>query len=102
MKKTDLGDIKFSNEHEECARDKMLEYFNNCPIPEDEKMTNLGLFLNSKNLSRILFFDFLYQKIVEKHGIIIDSCGVLGLLQLRHLIHILRCRLFSKNNILAS
>lgn len=72
MKKTLLGDIKFSSEEEENKRKKMLNLFRECPVPDDELMSNLGLFLNSKNLSRILFFDYLYKKIIDKQGIIID------------------------------
>lgn len=72
MKETGLGDIKFNSREEDEARQGMLKAFKESPIPDDEIMNNLGLFLNSKNLSRILFFDHLYKKIVDKQGIIID------------------------------
>ena len=41
-------------------------------LPDDEIVHNLGLFLSSKDLSRILFFYELYQKIVRTHGVIIE------------------------------
>jgi len=72
MSKTKLGNIDFSSDKEEEARNEMLTAFKENPLPDDEILSNLGLFLNSKNLSRILFFDFLYNKIIDKHGIIIE------------------------------
>ncbi|MCX6262328.1 MAG: crotonobetainyl-CoA--carnitine CoA-transferase, partial [Bacteroidia bacterium] len=53
-------------------RAKFVSHFKNCPIPDQEIMQNLGLFLSSKNLSRILFMDHLYQQIVDVHGIVIE------------------------------
>ena len=44
----------------------------NSPIPDDQKLENLGLFLNSKNLSRVLFMDFLYRKQIDNQGVIFD------------------------------
>jgi len=72
VKETGFGDIKFDSSEEVEARKSMLDVFKNCPIPDDEIMNNLGLFLNSKNLSRILFMDFLYQKIIDTQGVILD------------------------------
>lgn len=42
------------------------------PLPDDELLPNLGLYLNSKSLSRILFFYEIYRKIVNTHGICIE------------------------------
>ncbi len=42
------------------------------PLPENEILANLGLFLTSKNLGRILFFYEIYKKIVHTHGVIIE------------------------------
>jgi hypothetical protein len=50
----------------------LLELFKNCPIPEDEFIGNLGLFINRQALSRILFMHEMYQKIINLHGIIIE------------------------------
>ena len=41
-------------------------------IPKDELLANLGLFLTSKNLSRILFLNHIYQLILDVPGVIMD------------------------------
>jgi hypothetical protein len=43
-----------------------------CPIPREELFANLGLFLNRQLLSRIIFLDYLYKKIVNVHGVIAE------------------------------
>ena len=58
--------------HEDKIRKQFAKHFRNCPIPGDEILANLGLFLSSKHLSRILFMDHLYKQIVDVQGIIID------------------------------
>jgi hypothetical protein len=42
------------------------------PIPESEKLANLPLFLNRIILSRILFLDKMYQKIINTQGVIME------------------------------
>ncbi|MFA4905601.1 MAG: crotonobetainyl-CoA--carnitine CoA-transferase [Candidatus Margulisiibacteriota bacterium] len=66
------GIKSYSNEREETIRDKFLKHFKNCPIPGDQILSNLGLFLNSKTLSRILFMDQVYKQIVDTQGVVID------------------------------
>jgi len=41
-------------------------------IPDDELLPNLGIFLTSKNFSRLLFFYEMYKKIVGLHGIVVE------------------------------
>ena len=53
-------------------RKHLLDLFRNCPIPDDEIVPNIGLFVVPSTLSRILFFDFLYRQIIEVQGIIIE------------------------------
>jgi hypothetical protein len=62
----------FNSSQEEDVRYQFLEYFKNCPIPEDQLLSNLGLFLNSKSLARILFMQHLYEKIVDVQGVVFD------------------------------
>jgi hypothetical protein len=57
---------------EDSIRGKFVGHFRNCPIPDQEIMQNLGLFLSSKNLARILFMNHLYQQIIDIHGIVIE------------------------------
>jgi len=43
-----------------------------CPIPKEELLTNLGLFINRQSLSRIIFMHELYLKILEVHDIVME------------------------------
>jgi len=61
-----------SNDNEIELRKKFLENFRNCTIPDNEILTNLGLFINRQSLSRILFMHELYQKIINVNGIVIE------------------------------
>ena len=62
----------YRSPHEDKIRRQFVEHFRNCPIPDVDILSNLGLFLSSKNLSRILFMDFLYQQIIDVPGIVIE------------------------------
>jgi hypothetical protein len=42
------------------------------PIPPNELLSQLGLFLNRQTLSRILFMHDLYQQIVPIHGVVME------------------------------
>jgi hypothetical protein len=44
----------------------------NAPIPADELMNNIALFLDRRSLSRILFINELYHKILNLHGSIVE------------------------------
>jgi hypothetical protein len=53
-------------------RTTLVEKLISARIPKDQLLSNLGLFLDSKCLSRILFMDFLYQKIIDVQGVIME------------------------------
>ena len=53
----ELGLWNYSSEEEQSVRSELLSLYKNHPINDDEILANLGLFINSKNLSRILFMD---------------------------------------------
>jgi hypothetical protein len=53
-------------------RNNFLELYKNCPIPENEKLTNSGLFVKRQDLTKQLFLNDLYSKIVDVHGIILE------------------------------
>lgn len=53
-------------------RNEFFRHFCNCPIPGADILQNLGLFLSSKNLSRILFLNHIYQQIVDVHGVVLE------------------------------
>lgn len=49
-----------------------VKQFKGLPLPDDEILPNLGLFLTSKNLARLLFFYEIYKKIRYTHGSIVE------------------------------
>ena len=71
MANKNLTGIKvYESNKENELRELITELLKNCPIPDDQLISNLGLFLNSKNLSRILFMDDLFKQIVDIPGVI--------------------------------
>ena len=62
----------YRSENENKIRLDFVEHFKKCPIPDQDIMQNLGLFLSSKNLSRILFMDHIYKQIINVHGVVIE------------------------------
>ena len=66
------SDHTFESGSERSARDDFLQLFKNCPIPEDQILSNIGLFLNSKTFARILFFHHMYTQIIDTPGIIVE------------------------------
>ncbi len=67
-----LGDVSYESTLEQEVRLQMEALYKNCPIPDDEIMKNLGLFINSKNLARLLFFNHIYQQIIEVPGVVCE------------------------------
>ncbi|HET7361375.1 MAG TPA: crotonobetainyl-CoA--carnitine CoA-transferase [Salinimicrobium sp.] len=57
---------------EQKNREKLTHLYLNNPVPNSEKISNSGLFLKRQELSKILFFNELYQKTLPLHGIIIE------------------------------
>lgn len=60
------------SEEEKTRRENFFELLKKCPIPPNEFLQNLGLFLNGPALTRILFMDELYKKIVNVHGVVME------------------------------
>ena len=63
---------EYSSSDEKTSRNKMHDLLKDCPISDDQLLSNLGLFLESKNLSRILFIDFLFRQIIDVQGVIME------------------------------
>jgi len=61
-----------SNNSELSLRDNFLNQFKNCPIPDNEILSNLGLFTSRQTLSRIFFMNELYQKIINVNGVVME------------------------------
>lgn len=72
MEKNHFEIKTYDSDEEKLIRVQFVELFKKCPVPDDQILSNLGLFLNSKNLSRILFMDHLYKQIIDVQGIIIE------------------------------
>ena len=72
MKTKQHDAIVLSSSSEKDFFAEFMSLFKSSPLPDDEVLANLGLFLTSKNLSRLLFFYEIYRKIVHTHGIIVE------------------------------
>jgi hypothetical protein len=64
--------ISGADQKEFDRRTEYLKLYTENPISNDEIIQNFGLFVNRMNLSRILFMQELYLKIMEVHGVIIE------------------------------
>lgn len=64
--------LNFNSASETRNRDQMHALLKRAPIPDDQLLSNLGLFLESKNLARILCMDFLFRQIVDVHGVVME------------------------------
>lgn len=62
----------YRSEHEDKIRRDFVKLFHACTIPNNEIMQNLSLFISSKNLSRMLFFDHIYKQIVDVQGSVME------------------------------
>lgn len=62
----------YHSSDEQSGRDQLFQLLKDSPIPDDQLLSNLGLFLESKNLARILFFDFLFRQIVDVQGVVME------------------------------
>src|SRR3972149_10486773 len=73
MSNEDVQDIEIKKStHEFVMDENFFDLYRNCPIPEEEKLNHLGLFLKRQSMSRIIFMYELYKKIIDVHGVIIE------------------------------
>lgn len=64
--------IVLSSQSEKDLQAQFVKLLKSAPLPDDELLPNLGLFLSSKALSRVLFFHEIYKKILNTHGMIME------------------------------
>lgn len=64
--------VVLSSMKEKNVQKEFAGHFKVSPLPQEELLSNLGLFLTSKNLARILFFYEIYKKIIHTHGVIVE------------------------------
>jgi len=72
MSDSEFGNITYESAKETSVRQEFLELLKECPIPDDELLQNLGLFLSSKSLARILFMNHIYSQIVDVPGVVVE------------------------------
>jgi hypothetical protein len=66
------GIITYASKSEDDNRGKMAELLKRAPIPQEQLLSNIGLFIESKNLARILLMDHLFRQIVDVHGCVME------------------------------
>jgi len=66
----DLGSN--ATDHTSEVRKKIIEQFMKRPIPDSHLFYNMGLFMSSSNLAKILFLNELYQHILYVPGAIVE------------------------------
>ncbi len=73
IRMNDFQEVKtYESSSERELRAALTEKMKNAPIPDGQLLSNLGLFIDSKTLSRILFMDFIYRQIIEVQGVVIE------------------------------
>jgi hypothetical protein len=73
MKKlNNLGKLSFKTNAEDIVEEKILKNLFSKNVPSNELLENLGLFLTSKNLSRLICLNDIYKKQIELNGNIFD------------------------------
>lgn len=72
MKDQDIKIKGYSSTDELSFRERFFKLFKNCPIPDNELLLNLGLFIKGQDLSRILLINDLYKRIINVHGIVVE------------------------------
>lgn len=63
---------RHASEEQVSKRNQFLEIYKKCPIPDNEILSNLGLFLRRQVIARILYMNELYRKIVNVPGVVIE------------------------------
>ncbi|MES2777492.1 MAG: crotonobetainyl-CoA--carnitine CoA-transferase [Bacteroidota bacterium] len=69
---SDIDIVKSYSTADHTNRSSLGDLMFNSSIPREELMNNISLFIDRRNLSRILFINELYQKILPLHGNIIE------------------------------
>jgi len=64
--------LTFGPPGERDDRLRFAEMVRRSPVPDDELMLNVGMFLTPQTLSRVLYMDFLYRQILDVQGIIVE------------------------------
>lgn len=60
------------NSQDHANNNTLLDIYQSCPIPVEEKLENLSLFINRRSMSRYVFMYELYRRILNVHGVIFE------------------------------
>ena len=72
MKDQDIRFTGDTSKAEDKLRTDVVGLFRRCPIPDNELMSNLELFVKRQSLTRILFMNELYKRILNVHGVVME------------------------------
>lgn len=70
--KSEVGINRHYNINDVESRNQMKKLLFDSPIPEEELLNNISLFLDRRTISRLLFINEIYQKILNVHGNIFE------------------------------
>jgi len=72
MNESNLALDTYASQEEMASREMLGILLESSPIPQEQLLSNLGLFLESKNLARLLFLNHVYQHIIDVQGVIME------------------------------
>lgn len=73
MKETQDFKVHFNGSANEIdLRNRFYELYKEAPLPPNEMLSNLPLFMKRQDLSSLMFMNDLYQKIINTHGVIME------------------------------
>ena len=72
MGQNDFGILRGSLPEEVSAKGILSRLLRNSPIPDEELLDNVGLYLPRQNFARILFMHEIYTQILEVHGVVME------------------------------
>lgn len=61
-----------ASESEKENRELIKELYLNSPIPDNEKVSQVGIFQKRQELSKVLFLNELYKKVLSVHGVMME------------------------------
>jgi hypothetical protein len=70
--KKDFNVKSYISKKELDQRDRFHDLYKQCPIPDDDILNNLPLFMKRQNIARLLYFNDLYKEILNVHGVIME------------------------------
>jgi hypothetical protein len=72
MQSDDIGIKSYKSADERSFDTRLQDLLQTSPIPREQLLENLGLFLNPKNFSRMLFMHHIYSQIIDVPGVVFD------------------------------